>query len=380
MRAIGLMSGTSMDSIDVALMETDGETIHTFGPAAEFPYTPAERHLLREAMVSARGLRRRDDRSGVLALAEGMLTDKHAESVKVFAAEYGISLSSIDVVGFHGQTVLHRPDQRLTVQLGDGPALSEALQIPVVYDFRGADIAHGGEGAPLVPIFHRALALAVGMPLPAGFINIGGISNISFVPEGPAEGLIAFDAGPGNCLIDDWTLKHTGAPIDQDASLGLSGTVNRQVLTELLAHPYFKAPPPKSLDRLSFSLTAVEGLSPADGAATLAAFTVAALAAGARLLPAHPAAWIVSGGGARNPLMFEGLRRVLGANTVAADEAGLSASFMEAQAFAYLAVRHLQGLPSTFPGTTGVSEPVVAGYLAGADLRDSFAEPAMYAP
>ncbi|MGO8952438.1 MAG: anhydro-N-acetylmuramic acid kinase [Rhodomicrobium sp.] len=368
MKAIGLMSGTSMDGIDVALIETDGEAIHSFGPASEYSYSHAGRQLLREAMISARGLKRRDDRSGVLALAESMITEKHEESVRDFVAAHGIELSSIDVAGFHGQTVLHRPKAGLTVQLGDGPGLAAALGLPVVYDFRAADMEAGGQGAPLVPVFHRALAMDARLPLPAAFVNIGGISNVTFVPDGRAEELIAFDAGPGNCLLDDWALRHTGEPLDRDAHLALAGTVNRQVLTGLLAHPYFAAPPPKSLDRGSFTLAQVESLSPADGAATLTAFTVAALAAAARLLPARPEVWIVAGGGARNPHMFEGLRRVLGSNTITADAAGFSASFMEAQAFAYLAVRRLRLLPSSFPGTTGVPEPVVGGEVAGAHL------------
>ncbi len=370
MKAIGLMSGTSIDSVDVALIETDGEAIQSFGPAAEFPYDPAERQLLREAMESARGLKRREDRSGVLALAEGMLTAKHAASVRAFAAAHGIALPGVGVAGFHGQTVLHRPDRGLTVQLGDGARLSEELGVPVVYDFRAADVEKGGQGAPLVPIYHRALALYAGLELPAAFINIGGISNITFVPEGPADGLIAFDAGAGNCLIDDWALRHTGEPMDRDARLALSGTVNRQALAALLSHPYFSARPPKSLDRGTFSLDLVAGLSPADGAATLTAFTVAAIASAVRLLPEQPKIWIVAGGGAKNPHIFEGLRRVLGANTVSADAAGFSTSFMEAQAFAYLAVRRLKNLPSSFSGTTGVAEPAIGGMMAGIGLRE----------
>jgi anhydro-N-acetylmuramic acid kinase len=366
MKAIGLMSGTSMDGVDVALIETDGEAIQSFGPVADYPYSAAERQLLREAMESARGLKRRDDRSGVLALADSLITAKHEDCVRAFAEANGIGLSSIGVVGFHGQTVLHRPEQRLTVQLGDGAGLSAKLGVPAVYDFRAADVERGGQGAPLVPIYHRALALHAGLPLPAAFVNIGGISNVTFVPDGPAEGLIAFDAGPGNCLIDDWALRHTGEPIDRDARLALSGTVSREVLGALIAHPYFSAPPPKSLDRGAFALDNVEGLSPADGAATLTAFTVAAIAAGARLLPAQPKIWIVSGGGAHNPHIFEGLRRVLGAGTVTADAAGFSSNFMEAQAFAYLAVRRLKKLPSTFAGTTGTPEPAIAGVLAEA--------------
>ncbi len=368
MKAIGLMSGTSMDGVDVALIETDGESIHAFGPAGDYPFDTLERQLLREAMESARGMIRRDDRSGVLSVAEGMLTTKHAHCVKAFAASNGINLSSVGVVGFHGQTVVHRPEQGLTVQLGDGEGLSTALNLPVVYDFRAADVERGGQGAPLVPIFHRALALRAGLPLPAAFVNIGGISNVTFVPEGSAESLISFDAGPGNCLIDDWALKHTGRPIDLDAKLALSGTVNRAVLAALIAYPYFSAPPPKSLDRNAFTLGEIENLSPADGAATLTAFTVAAVAAAVRLLPGRPKIWIVTGGGARNPHMLEGLRRVLGANTRTADEVGFNAAYMEAQAFAYLAVRHLRQMPSSFPGTTGVSEPVTGGVLAGANL------------
>ena len=369
MKAIGLMSGTSMDGIDVALIETDGEGVHSFGPACAYPYSAAERHLLREAMVSARGLKARDTRGGVLALAESMVTSKHADCVTAFAEANGIRLSSIDAVGFHGQTVLHRPEQQLTVQLGDGGRLSAAIGVPVVYDFRAADMESGGQGAPLVPVFHRALALRAGLPLPAAFVNIGGISNVTFVPEGPAEGLIAFDAGPGNCLIDDWALRYTDEPMDRDARLAMAGTVDRQTLASLIAHPYFREPSPKSLDRGAFTLDMIGDLSPEDGAATLTAFTVAGIAAAVHLLPERPRVWIVAGGGARNPHMFEGLRRVLGANTVTADEAGFSADFMEAQAFAYLAVRRLKELPSTFAGTTGVSEPAVGGLVADANAR-----------
>ncbi len=364
MKAIGLMSGTSMDGVDVALIETDGEAIHSIGPAAEFAYTPLERHLLREAMDWARGLVLRRDRSGVLAIAESMVTAKHADCVKQFAADSGVDLAGVDIIGFHGQTVLHRPERALTVQLGDGAALSAALGVPVVFDFRAADMERGGQGAPLVPIYHRALALRQKLPLPAVFVNIGGIANVTFV-EGTSQDLIAFDAGPGNCLLDDWAMKKTGEPLDRDSRLALAGTVNRQALAALLSHPFFGAPPPKSLDRGAFSLDAVAGLSAADGAATLTAFTIAGIATAARLFPARPGSWIVAGGGAHNPHMMEGLRRVLGPDMMTADVAGFSSDFMEAQAFAYLAARRLKDLPSSFPGTTGAREPVVGGVVAG---------------
>ncbi len=367
MKAIGLMSGTSMDGIDVALIETDGEAVHAFGPACAYPYSAAERHLLREAMVAGRGLTARDARGGVLALAESMVTSKHADCVQAFAEAYGIKLSSVDVIGFHGQTVLHRPEQQLTVQLGDGWGLERGARCSRRLRFprRGYGKWRPGRaaGAGLSP----RPRLARGPALPAAFVNIGGIANVTFVPEGPAEGLIAFDAGPGNCLIDDWALRHTGEPMDRDAKLAMAGKVDRQTLAALISHPYFKEPAPKSLDRGTFALDLIGELSPEDGAATLTAFTVAGIAAAAHQLPAHPRIWIVTGGGARNPHMFEGLRRVLGVNTVTADEAGFSTDFMEAQAFAYLAARRMKELPSTFAGTTGVSEPAICGLSANAN-------------
>jgi len=363
MKAIGLMSGTSMDGVDVALIETDGEAIHSLGPAAGFAYTALERQLLSEAMEWARGIVHRADRSGVLSIAECMLTAKHAESVKTFAADNGIELSGVDVVGFHGQTVLHRPERRLTVQLGDGAALSKALGVPVVYDFRAADMEKGGQGAPLVPIFHRALALHEKLELPAAFVNIGGIANVTYVPDGPPEGLIAFDAGAGNCMLDDWAMKHIGEPVDRDSRLALAGTVNRKALEALLSQPFFSAPPPKSLDRSAFALDALAHLSAPDGAATLTAFTVAGIAASARHFPARPKTWIISGGGTHNPHMMEGLRRVLGPDMMTAEMAGFSSDFMEAQAFAYLAARRLRDLHATFPGTTGAPQAAVGGVI-----------------
>jgi anhydro-N-acetylmuramic acid kinase len=269
----------------------------------------------------------------------------------------------VDVVGFHGQTVLHKPERGLTVQRGDGAALCAALGVPVVYDFRAADMEKGGQGAPLVPIFHRALAFHEKLELPAAFVNIGGIANVTYVPDAAPEGLIAFDAGAGNCLLDDWAMTHIGQPLDRDSRLALTGTVNRQALAALLSHPFFSAPPPKSLDRGAFSLDALADLSAADGAATLTAFTVAGIAAAARHVPTKPGTWIISGGGTHNPHMMEGLRRVLGPDMMTADIAGFSSDFMEAQAFAYLAARRLRDLPVTFPGTTGVSEASVGGVV-----------------
>jgi len=355
------MSGTSLDGIDVALIVSDGETVARRGPAATYAYTPAQQALLRRALDDARTIVRRDDRPGVLAAAETALTTWHAEAVERFIAENRLSLAGIDVVGFHGQTVLHRPAERLTLQLGLGAELSQRLRRPVVFDLRAADVAAGGQGAPLVPVYHRALAVGL-TGRPAAFLNIGGVANMTWV--GGDGALVAFDTGPGNALINDWCQRFTGEAFDRDGRLAASGMVNERALARLLAHPYFKLPPPKSLDRNAFDVAPLEGLSPADGAATLSRFTAAAVAASARLLPAPPQLYIVCGGGRLNPTLMRDLRLLLPAAVVPAEDLGFNGDSMEAEAWAYLAVRSLRGLPISFPGTTGVPAPLSGGRLA----------------
>jgi anhydro-N-acetylmuramic acid kinase len=246
------MSGTSLDGIDVALLDTDGERIAAFGPARTFPYAAEDRQLLRRAFEDARKLVDRAARPGALADAEKLITQRHAEAVEAFFASERIERRDIDLVGFHGQTVFHDPARALTVQIGDGEALADLLGISVVWDFRAADVAAGGQGAPLAPVFHPALARTAGVDLPTIFLNIGGVANVTFIGRG--EVLIAFDTGPGNGLLDDWTLKHTGKPFDADGRLAASGVASEEILGELLANPYFKQPVPKSLDRDAFSL------------------------------------------------------------------------------------------------------------------------------
>ncbi len=362
MRAIGLMSGTSLDGVDVALVATDGETIFELGPVGYRPYAPEERQVLRAALAEGRGLADRASRPGVLEEAEALVTRAHAEAVEAFLARHGIGRDTIDVVGFHGQTVLHRPEARLTVQLGDGPALARSLGIPVVYDFRAADVAAGGEGAPFVPVVHRALARRSGLPMPLVVVNIGGVANITFI--GAGDMLIAFDTGPGNALLDDFVARRTGAPFDRDGALARAGRADPEVLRELMRHAYFARPAPKSLDRDAFSAASVEALSNEDGAATLVVFTIETIAVGIGMLPERPVLVVAAGGGARNPAIVEGLAERLGIPVRTADEIGWSADGLEAQAFAVLAVRSLRGLPLSFPGTTGVPEPVTGGVLA----------------
>ncbi len=361
MRAIGTMSGTSMDGIDVALLETDGQSVARFGPVGFRPYMPAERAVLTRAVEAARGIASRGARPDELLDAERLVTDAHGEAIERFLTDNALSPQSVDVVGFHGQTVVHRPDLGFTVQLGDGPALARRLGIDVVHDLRAADMAAGGQGAPLVPVYHRALAEAGGLDLPVIVLNIGGVANVTWIGESDP---IAFDTGPGNALIDDLVFRHTGKPFDREGALAAAGKVDESALERLLDNPYFVAPPPKSLDRDAFSTAPVAGLDLADAAATLTAFTAATVAAALRHVPDVPHRWIVSGGGARNPSLLAAIARRVAGPVTNADALGWSGEHLEAQAFAYLAVRALKGLAITFPTTTGVGAPMTGGVLA----------------
>jgi len=320
--------------------------------------------LLRRALDEARTLRDRNARPGVLAEAEAAITVLHAAAVEAFLAANAIDRASIDVVGFHGQTVLHRPAERLTVQIGDGPALAKDLRLPVVYDLRAADVAAGGQGAPLVPVYHQALARALARPHPIAVLNVGGVANVTFIDGGDP---VACDTGPGNALIDDFMRAKTGAPYDDNGAQAARGQVDEAFVARVLAHPFFARPAPKSLDRNDFALghIGLPRLSVADGAATLAALTTASVARVVAHLPKPPRSWIVAGGGARNPTLLKMLAaRLTPATVETANAVGWSADALEAQAFAYMAVRSLRGLPLTFPTTTGVPRPMTGGVLA----------------
>jgi anhydro-N-acetylmuramic acid kinase len=363
LRAIGLMSGTSMDGVDVALIESDGEAVQLLGPSGCRPYGEDERKVLRQGLTDALGIAKRTDRPGVLADAEGLVTRAHVEAVEDFLTRHQITRDSIDVIGFHGQTVLHRPAQRLTVQIGDGAALANAAKIPVVYDLRAADVAAGGQGAPLVPVFHRALARTLDGDRPTCFVNIGGVSNITYMEAD--KPLIACDTGPGNALLDDFMLKTTGHAVDRDGALAATGRVDEMWVQDILRMPFFGEPPPKSLDRNHFAALVLPDLAPADGAATLTALTAASIASIVPLLPKPPTSWVVLGGGANNPTLMRMLReRLAPARVETAAARGWQGDSIEAQAFAFLAIRSLKGLPLTFPLTTGVPAPMTGGILA----------------
>jgi anhydro-N-acetylmuramic acid kinase len=363
MTAIGLMSGTSLDGVDVALIETDGKQVKSFGPSGYRPYTDRERGLLRQALTEAVNLPQRDARPGILREAERAVTIAHAEAVATFTAHNHLTCEDVDIVGFHGQTVLHRPAEGMTVQIGDAAALARAIHIPVMHDFRAADVAAGGQGAPFVPVYHRALAQSLERDGPIAVVNIGGVANITYIDG--ADTLIACDTGPGNALLDDYMFRNLGQPFDCEGRTAAQGVVDVAWVVRALQHPFFSRPPPKSLDRNDFASLTLREMPPADGAATLTAFTAEAIARIVEQLPKEPRSWIVAGGGARNLTMLRMLRERLQPATVeAADALGWSGDAIEAQAFGFLAARGLKGLPLSYPATTGVPIPMTGGVIA----------------
>jgi anhydro-N-acetylmuramic acid kinase len=367
--AIGLMSGTSMDGIDIAVVRTDGDSIVDRGPSAGYAYDPRFRERLKQGLEDARSILKREERPGTLADLERDLTLRHALAVRMFLQESNILPDNVDVIGFHGQTVLHRPDQALTVQLGDGELLARETGIDVVYDMRANDMAHGGQGAPLIPAYHAALARGLSkvgeIATPVVFVNIGGISNLTYI--GAGEEIVAYDSGPGNTLIDQWVEAHAGIPYDQGGMIASEGGVLRELADRYLSHPFFSAEKRRSLDRNDFAPPAAGDASLEDGARTLAHVTAAGIVRSARHLPANPAAYIVCGGGRLNSVIMSDLRALAeaeGARVLAAEALDLNGDSMEAEAWAYLAVRSRYGLPLTYPGTTGVSCPVSGGRVA----------------
>ncbi len=355
-RVLGLMSGTSMDGVDAAVLETDGEAILGFGPSAFLPFSAGERGVLRS------GLGLWPEAPEVTEI-EALSRAAHARAVAGFAG--------VDLVGYHGQTLAHDPKGRGTHQAGRGDLLAVEAGVPVVWDFRAADVASGGEGAPLVPFFHFACARFIGAEAPLAFLNLGGVGNVTWVdpqaetPEAE-NALIAFDTGPGNALIDDFLSQRTGAAFDAEGAVAGRGAVDPSVLAELASHPYLARKPPKSLDRQDFHgfLDRVAHLSTEDGAATLAALTAACVAEAARHFPEAPERWLVCGGGRRNRTIMAMISRRTNAPVDPVELVGLDGDMLEAQAFAFLAARVERGLPTSSPSTTGARLPVSGGRIS----------------
>ncbi len=348
---MGFMSGTSMDGIDAAILTSDGENISSLGPCLSVPYDADLRRLVASVLGEK-------SMSTETEEAERRITKAHIKLARRLLEENGLTPGDVDLIGFHGQTITHDPENGFTWQLGDGKVFANEIGIPVVYDFRSADVASGGEGAPFAPIYHVAIAKDAG--LPAIVLNLGGVGNMTFVSEDDAP--IAFDTGPGNALIDDWMQHNNAGLFDEGGALSAQGSVDANVLTELLSHPYFARPWPKSLDRNAFSLDPVRHLGLEDGAATLAAFTAASVFATA--LPAAPWSIFVTGGGRKNVGIMSALRDRAPCPVRPVEDIGQDGDMLEARAFAYLAVRSVKHLSLSFPTTTGVPHPQTGGTLS----------------
>jgi len=354
--AIGLMSGTSRDGIDAALIETDGEGLVVAHAFHAMEYHDGFRMRLAEACARAMAMER-PGFEPLIDAVEQELTELHVEAVADLLGRSGHVVADIGVMGFHGHTVAHRPDRGWTWQIGDGAALAGAFGIPVIGDLRSADVAAGGQGAPLLPVYHRALAHD--LPRPAAVLNLGGVANITAI--GTDGTLTAFDTGMASGLIDNWMRTHGGAPFDEGGRTAGRGKVDERVLSAMMADPWFTLPPPKSIDREAFTIEAANGLTLKDGAATLTAFSAQAVARALDHLPERPAAIHVAGGGRHNATLMAMLAARTGAAVHSVDDLGWDGDALEAQGFAYMAVRSLNGLPISFPGTTGVPQPMTGG-------------------
>lgn len=354
--AIGLMSGTSLDGIDVAVMRTDGENTIQNLYARTFSYDSETRDLIRQCI----GLR--DETDPRIARAEERLTRAHAiacaDALKMFP--------DTALIGFHGQTIWHAPDEKLTRQLGNASLLADLTQRQVIYNFRQADMDNGGQGAPLLPLYHQARAH--GLPKPLAVLNIGGVANVTYIGT-EKDDLVAFDTGPGNALLNDWVEGQRGEFMDKDGAYAAQGTVDQAWVRKQLTHQYLLKKPPKSLDRQDFSLAEMLlDLSFEDGAATLTALTAACVFAAIRHLPDTPRMWIITGGGRRNPVMMRDIKRLVDTQTVTAEAVAWNGDALEAEGFAYLAVRSLNKLPLTLPQTTGCTHPTTGGILVHPNL------------
>ena len=365
MRILGFMTGTSLDAVDMAVLETDGEEIEGFGPAGERKLDPTCHSLVLEAIDAAFKWPVGAPEPAAFAAAAAAVAEEHIAAALGFMADNALLPEDIDFIGLQGQTVLHEPptpDRPVgrTVQLIDAASVARALEIPVIYDFRTDDVAAGGQGAPLAPVYHQALVRWSGFHTPCAVLNLGGVANVTLIK---ADGtLVAFDTGPANGMVDLLMQARTDHRFDEGGAAAKAGRVDEAILAEYLAHPYFARTGPKSLDRYDFPLDPVGGLSLEDAAATLTAFAAEAVSRGVRTAsPSPPLRLVVCGGGRLNPVLMAAIQQRLVLPVITAEEAHWRGDSIEAEAFAYLAARTVMDLPISFPGTTGVPGPMSGG-------------------
>lgn len=362
----GLMTGTVLDGqIDIAFIRTDGDSIAEFGPATMVSYPDDVRSVITEAVKHAQDWNFNGDEPPIFAEAERALSRAQARAVIDTALAHDFPLQEIAAIGFHGQTVLHRPPYKArrgeTRQLGDGALMAEMIGRPVVFDFRSDDVAAGGHGAPLCPCYHAALLKRAGANETVAVLNLGGVANITW--QGKDGRLIGFDTGPANAPIDDWVRMHNAGSMDDGGHIAASGNVDKDRLTILVRKSHFSASPPKSLDRNDFMASMADGLSLEDGAALLTALAAAGVARAVEMLPIRIERLIVCGGGRHNPTLMKAIAEATGVIAEPADNLGWRSDAIEAECFAYLAARHIAGLPVSYPETTGVTLPMSAGRL-----------------
>ncbi|MGX1745395.1 MULTISPECIES: anhydro-N-acetylmuramic acid kinase [unclassified Brevundimonas] len=365
LRVLGFMTGTSLDAVDMAVIETDGHDILAFGPAGEMKLDGETRAVIEDAIEDAFDWERDEEEPDSFEDARMAVADAHLAAALGFMAVNGVKSSGLDLVGIHGQTVLHEaptPDlPGRTVQLIDAVSVAEGLGAPVAFDFRSADVAAGGQGAPLAPVYHAALVRKAGLSGPVAVLNLGGVGNITLIrADGELE---AFDTGPANGMVDLLVQSRMKKRMDEGGRLAAAGTVDQAVLNAYLAHPYFATSGPKSLDRFDFSLDPVAQLSLEDAAATLTAFAAQAVALGVARCSEQPKEIVVCGGGRHNPVLLAAIRDRVGVPVSTAEDKGWRGDSIEAEAFAFLAARCRLGLPISFPGTTGVAAPMTGGRI-----------------
>ena len=366
----GLMTGTVLDGqIDIAFLRTDGDSVAEFGPTTLVPYATDIRSLIEASVAVAQKWQFDGPEPEIFVEAETALTIAQAQAVIDTANNHGIALEDISAVGFHGQTVLHHPPgggrKGRTRQLGDGALMANMIGRPVVFDFRTNDVAAGGHGAPLCPCYHAALLKRAQHGASVAVLNLGGVGNITW--QGDDGRLIGFDTGPANAPIDDWIRMHDAGTMDTDGLIAARGTVDKDRLAQLLNKPYFSLKPPKSLDRNDFLASIADGLSLDDGAALLTALAAAGVARALEMLPAKVDRLIICGGGRHNRTLLRSICEQAGVGIDPADDLGWRGDAIEAECFAYLAARHVAGLPASYPETTGVPSPMPAGRLVVPD-------------